>query len=69
MGGSEGCDKHRELWKVRYRFKHELIEGLGGGDDGVGIVESRLCSLESSNGSIESGAMEREISGAFTSWL
>ena len=69
MGGSEGGDKHRKLWDVSYRFKHELIEGLRSRDDGVGIVESRLCSLESPDGPIESGAMEGKISGAFTSGL
>ena len=50
-------DKEGELRDMSDRLEEILIEGLGGGDDSVGVVESQLCSIQSSDGTIESGTV------------
>ena len=62
-------DKEGELRDMSDRLEEILIEGLGGGDDSVGVVESQLCSIQSSDGTIESGTVLWEISSAITPCL
>ena len=67
--GAELGDKEGELRDMSDRPEEILIEGLGGGDDSVGVVESQLCSIQSSDGTIESGTVLWEISSAITPCL
>ena len=46
---AEGGYEEGELGDVGDGPEEVLIESLGGGDDGVGVVESQLCSIQSSN--------------------
>ena len=47
--GAELGDEEGELRDVSDGLEEILVEGLGGGDGGVGVVESQLCSIQSSN--------------------
>ena len=47
--GAELGDKEGELRDMSDGLEEILVEGLGGGDDGVGVVESQLCSIQSSD--------------------
>ena len=67
--GAELGNEEGELGDMSNGLEEVLVEGLGGGDDGVSVVKAQLCSIQSSNGAIESGAVLWKIRGSITSCL
>jgi hypothetical protein len=47
--GAELGNEEGELGDMGDGLEEILVEGLGGGDDGVSVVKSQLCSIQSSN--------------------
>ena len=47
--GAELGNEEGELGDMGDGLEEILVEGLRGGDDGVSVVKSQLCSIQSSN--------------------
>ena len=66
---AEGGYEVGELGDVGDGFEEVLIESLGGGDDGVCIVKAHLCSIQSSDRTIEPGTVFWKICWTFAPGL
>ena len=66
---AEGGYEEGELGDVGDGFEEVLIESLGGGDDGVCIIKTTLCSIQLSDRAIESGTVFGKICCSVTPGL
>ena len=66
---AEGGYEEGELGDVGDGFEEVLIKSLKRGDDGVCIVKTHLCSIQSSDRTIESGTVFGKICWSFTPGL